>query len=340
MTFCRVLSEAAQSTRECAGRPDCRRRAAIVCRAAALPWLALLAALLAGFAHADTVPGLTVESRRDKQQLEHDVNAFVSAAIVPGHDESLLRWDTPMCPMVAGIAREPGEFILLRLSDIARAAHAPLGPPDCKPNLFVIFAHHPDIFLKLLWRRKPGIFDDQHGIAPVKRFIETPRPIRVWYNNETVDADSGAAFGGALAQSMAIGLGNVDYPVFSHPSSLGSRLTRTTVRALRSVIVVIDSEQIGTLNFGQLSDYVGLIGLAQINLDQDFGPAPTILKLFHPGDAVPSMEMTDWDRALLRALYATSHKGVMQLSEIQTHALRQIATSDAPGNAAPAGENR
>jgi hypothetical protein len=280
-------------------------------------------------AAADSLDQITVQAQRDRDKLKHEVDAFVSSAIVKSNDESLMRWDHPVCPLVAGLDRDLAEFVLHRLSDTARSVHAPLGKEKCKPNFFVIVAQNPGTFLKLLWRRKPRLFDTTHGIVPVKRFIESPRPIRVWYNASDIGVDGGAAFTSALAESAGIGMGMVDYPVHVSPSSLGSRLTRPVVRNIDSAIVVIDPKQVHTLNIGQLVDYVALIGLAQINLDKDLGQAPSVLKVFNASETSPPLEMTVWDRALLRALYSTPQRNVVQLSEMETVAFKDI-TAKAP----------
>ena len=86
---------------------------------------------------ADSLDQITVQAQRDREKLKHDVNDFVSSAIVKSRGESLMRWDHPLCPLVAGLAREPAEFVLRRLSDIARSIHVPLGKETCKPNFIV-----------------------------------------------------------------------------------------------------------------------------------------------------------------------------------------------------------
>jgi hypothetical protein len=274
---------------------------------------------------ADDVSTVTVESRRDHAKLEQQVNSFVASALVrPYSDESLPRWDHPMCPLVAGLPRAAGEFVLARLSQIARAAHAPLGSEKCKPNLFVIVARNPERFLRLWWHRNPALFDTHFGIAPVRRFIETSRPVRVWYNAGMTGGEEGSLFSGMLAMSADAGLGMTDYPVLVEPSTLGSRLTYPAVRAIDSVIIVIDPSLVSTLNIGQLTDYVGLVGLSQINLDKDLGDVPTILRVFGAGGP-PPIEMTAWDRALLQSLYTTTQRSRVQLSQMQTTALKLIA---------------
>jgi hypothetical protein len=43
-----------------------------------------------------------------------------------------------MCPLVAGLAQAQGEFMLARISDIARRAAVPLGDEHCRPNFYIV----------------------------------------------------------------------------------------------------------------------------------------------------------------------------------------------------------
>jgi hypothetical protein len=120
-------------------------------------------------------------------------------------------------------------------------------------------------------------------------------------------------------------------PVYNTlPSQYGSRLNASLVtRDILSVIVVVDGTKVRDLNFGQLSDYIGMIGLAQIDLDKDLGDAPTILNLFRGSEESRPKEMTVWDKALLHALYSTSQRSKLQVSQIQTAALNEIVAGSA-----------
>jgi len=147
---------------------------------------ALVAALvvLTSFAMpsgADSLDQITVQSQRDREKLKHDVNAFVATAIVQSrYDESLERWTyAPICPLVAGLNKEQGEFILARLSEIAKIAGAPLAPEKCKPNLFVIVSPDPEPTLKKLADRHNGEAFNYATGAQLKQFVGISRPIRV-----------------------------------------------------------------------------------------------------------------------------------------------------------------
>jgi hypothetical protein len=272
----------------------------------------------------ESIPTITVEGQRQAKQLKHDVSEFLAAAITKQFGESFMRWDHPVCPLVAGLNREQGEFVLHRLSDVARSVHVPLGKETCKANFFIIVAQNPSAFIKLMWRRWPRIFDTRYGIAPVRRFIDLPRPVRIWYNQADIDADAGVAFNDALAESIGIGLGTVELPTHVM-QGLGSRLKLAVVRNIESAMIIVDPDKVKALNFGQLVDYIALIGFAQINLDKDPGQAPSILKVFSASGAAPPVEMTDWDRALLRALYSTPQRDMMQRSEMETAMFKEIS---------------
>ncbi len=292
-------------------------------------WVTIASPALCPFpaspASADPSPTVTVEAQREREQLRREVEQFVDATIVKPHsDESLLRWKSPVCPLVAGMKREEGEFVLRRLSEVARAAKAPLAGETCTANLYVIVARNPSQFLQLWWQHDRRLFNTQHGIAPVERFIETPRPVRVWYNDYPVDSASGSEIGALLVQSVGPpGAGMRSYPGKVLPP-LGSRLTYTMVRAIGSVIVIIDAQKVTGLTFGQLADYVSMISLVEINPDKGVGEAPSILKVFAEQESAPPQGLSIWDQALLHAVYTTSQKDRAQLSEIQTATLDAI----------------
>jgi hypothetical protein len=307
--------------------------ASSMCRVLSAFTVAIGLSLSAAAISAESLDQITVQAQRDREKLKHEVNAFVSTAIAQSHyDESLERWTyAPVCPLVAGLNKEQGEFILARLSQIAKTAGAPLAPEKCKPNFFVIVSSDPEPKLKQLADRHNGEAFNYETGAQLKKFVETSRPIRVWYNAGTTSIDgvsmvSGFLDTGSIHAKKFAGPNGPEPVVNTLPSQYGSRLNASLVtRDILSVIVVVDATKVRELNVGQLSDYIGMIGLAQIDLDKDLGEAPTILSLFKRSAESRPLEMTVWDRALLHALYSTPQRNKMQLSEMQTVALRDIA---------------
>jgi hypothetical protein len=280
------------------------------------------------------LPKVTIQA---SQELRHQVHSFVTAVLAPPPShESLLRWNKPICPLVVGLPREWGDFILAHISQAARDARAPLAGSRCQPNLFVVVSAQPDQVLKQWMARDPKV-DTRHGIAPLKRFLNSTLPIRTWYNPEPTCA-GGVSRPGSAAAASSIGL---PYPSMgsavgaSNPSGgmgptycdngIDTHLTYGDVRSIAYAIVVADTNQLTRehVKLGQLADYVSLVGLVDIQSGADGGGAPTILRLFHDPNAPEGL--TPWDRALLYSLYNTSQSGKLQLTDMEVSMVRTIA---------------
>jgi hypothetical protein len=64
---------------------------------------------------------ITIEAERDRAKLERRVKTFVSGITTAPYQDSLARWqkEMPICPHVAGLPDDDGEYMLSRLSQIA-----------------------------------------------------------------------------------------------------------------------------------------------------------------------------------------------------------------------------
>ena len=250
---------------------------------------------------------VTVEAQRES--LKRQVRTFVSAITMQRFGDSLSRWEEPttICPQVAGLPRDDGEFILARLSRIARVAGAPLGPEHCRPNFFVIVTEKPNEFLKGLEKKHPEMYTNGYYTL-VRQFETSTSPISVWYNAELYDD-----FGRRLREGSA--------------SGTASNIVFSSMRDLTSVIVIVDTQRVreSGVTYGQLAAYIAMAGLAELRSDPKIDAVPTILSIFStPGKDRPS-GLSPWDQAYLKALYHTSHKDRMQLAEIRTSVMEDIA---------------
>jgi hypothetical protein len=246
--------------------------------------------------------------------VEHRVYAFVNGIThrSRGAEESLERWNAPLCFFVLGLPRLQGEFVLDRLSRLAASVGAALGPPHCHPNFFVIVTPQPEQVLQG-WRKRShdSIFGDA-DLATIRQFLATPRPIRVWYNAYVGTRD-------------ALPLPPDRRGVPADRQAEASRLVWNDVRSLGSVIVVVDSQRVKGLKFGQLADYIGMVGLTEIDLDADLGNAPTLLRLFSASPEPAPAGLTHWDQAFLKALYSSDQSSKLQGSQIALRMVRAVA---------------
>lgn len=254
---------------------------------------------------------VTVEARRRRELIDKQVSHFVYSIVGPAMVESLARWNVAVCIVTAGLTTAEAEFVKHRLSQIATDAGVPLGGPNCGPNFVVIVNPEPEKLLKEWWSEEHRLFNRDRGLGGVNRFIQTAQPVRVWHN----------------ACNAPPGISAHAFSTMAHCGAgvTGSRLTRAVVRAIYSAIVAVDLTKIEGLTFGQVADYVAMVGLAQIRPSPELGEAPTILGLFATSGTDRPKRMTEWDQSFLKAVYATTDGSVTELSQIKLRMSEELA---------------
>lgn len=252
-----------------------------------------------------------------ERQLEH----FLQHVPQLNNGEALARWTDPVCPIVVGMTREQGEYVIRRLFQVARAAGAPvIDTGNCQVNVFIIATAAPGALVKALGDRSPGIYA-RATASEVRAFEETSRPVRAWYKARldalTTDADSPFEGLEGLPRSTR---------VIHHADD--TRLHSNSPFALTSAIVVVDSGQAASVKVGALADYIAVASLTQLQQDADGAGAPSILSLFAtPAGSAPPDGLTDWDTAYLYALYHSRMDDFHQSSTIALHMNKALGFS-------------
>lgn len=292
------------------------------------PVLALVLLSLGGAAHAQpssnaspnkassssaALDTVTISADRERAIIKKKVDEFVSGIVVSRFEEPLKRWRTPICPLVAGLPRDQGEFFLERLSRIAMEAGAPLAPEKCKGNLFLIMTSVPEDLLRAWTRRDTAMFSGE-GASRIRNFINNARAVRVWYNATFVAAD-----GSPLAEFTQLGEG-----ILNNTHARGFRLAYDEVPDIDSVLVIVDTRRAHGISFNQLSGYVSMVGLAEVKPDVRLGDNPSVLSLFSIARTAPETGLSAWDQALLHSLYHTDQADKMQLAEMKTTMVREV----------------
>jgi len=270
-----------------------------------------------------TLDTVTINADRERE-IRRQINKFVSGAVFTYLNDSLERWNRPVCPLVAGLPRERGEFILARVSQIARDSNAPLGSEHCKPNLYIVVTDTPDLLLEKWSKRDRRMFNTCNGMGYVREFLHSRQPVRVFYNAKF--SSDGSQRDASALELDALHIDPSDECIAS--GAAGTRLSYGAIQELTSVIIVVDSRQTPNRNLGQLADYVAMVGLAQIRAKADTGTAPSILHLFREADPLPQ-GLSPWDAAFLHSLYATTQSSVLEVSMIKRRMFDQIAGSAA-----------
>jgi hypothetical protein len=264
---------------------------------------------------------ITVNAKRERAILEHRVDEFVYGITVTPFEDSIARWQkqTPICPLIAGLSQEDGEYMLTRLSQIATTAGASLAPEKCQPNFFVVITSVPDELIAA-WSKRNDLFGRDAYRKRVHQFMNSSMPVRVWYNVQLTDRDGvRCGGGGGLAGSYISAINGI--PICPGAGDLAFG----TVRDISSVIMVIDAGLAKGISFGQLSAYVAMNGLAEIRTHARVGDAPSILHLFSDPASAPPLGLSPWDAAYLKAIYHTEQTDKTQLLAVKDSVVHDLA---------------
>jgi len=133
--------------------------------------------------------GPTVTITAQRAALEPKVTAFVNKIGGSIYEEGIARWHNDVCPLVSGLPAQEGEFILGRLSEIARDTNIPLGKEKCRPNFYILVNEKPAALLRLMDKRNHPYTFGQASPNLIDQFISTPKPVRVWYHTVALSQD-------------------------------------------------------------------------------------------------------------------------------------------------------
>jgi hypothetical protein len=262
----------------------------------------------------------------------------------PNDTMGLARWLVPVCPLISGLSDQDGEFVLGRVSEIARKAGAPIAGEKCRPNLYILISANPAELLRGMERRNRMFTFADAPSSLVDEFIASPRPVRVWYHTR-VDTPEGLpltsfefpelgkqSHGNVFQSNNAEVAGaptptphGTDPGMQTNPWANSSHIILNFVWDIHRVIVVVDQTRLAGVTRGQLADYVAMVGLAQLKADLQLGDTPTILTLFSGTPQAASAGMTDWDQAFLKSLYDTDQRIKKQRSQISRNMVRVLA---------------
>jgi hypothetical protein len=215
-------------------------------------------------------------------------------------DESLIRWNTPICLFAAGWGAKDLSSVLTRLSQISAAAGAPLAGKACTPNFVVISTAEPDQVINAWYAKNKRLFGNASPLQ-IRRFLDSTRsrPVRTWRNID-IGRVATTRFGHFVPSNS-----HADPSPFSGNSPLG----------FLSVFEILDAGRTAGIDLHQLTDYVAMMGLSNIDIDVDVGDAPSILRLFSPAKSF-ALGLSNWDTAFLMALYQTDQSSRSQRFEI------------------------
>lgn len=279
------------------------------------------------------VDDVIVEGQRTREAAE----TFVRSVAAPVRGRKAAVWGDSVCVGVGGMQPEPARYMVDRISDWAASVGLGIEAPGCQPDIFVVATGDGDATARELVRSRPrefrtGVGESDRGGTALSVFQNSGRPVRWWHVSLPVNVDTGAPMARLPGQAPFVAPPEMRRPgEFGSQASIvaPSRLTDESRDVLMQAIIVLDTSALDLADFGQVTDYIALVALAQI--DPDARPArPSILNLFQPGVAQEET-LSRWDRAYLKALYGSyqaNSSAAANLSTIADGVALELARED------------
>jgi hypothetical protein len=288
-----------------------------------LSLISIVAAPVAGATVAPRDPSdIIVQGERDRdKQISHFIRSLTPAP-VRGQTS---RFESGICPAVAGLPDGQQVNIARRIRRVAQAAGIAVEKPGCDPNLVLIVTNDKAALLKKLARQRPDYFP---GWSSGRlRDLERDRyPVAAWHIETSVESD------GRLMPVVTVGSSQNGVPSDAGwTTEMASRLTTVSHRAFIAAVVVVQADALAGLTTTQLADYAAMRALVRTEPTK-FGQSgdSTILSIIDTpmGKPVP-LTLTAWDLSFIRAFYASSRNSYVeyQRSEMQRLMKRNLDRS-------------
>jgi hypothetical protein len=155
-----------------------------------------LGAIACATAGPAATPGTQSQATNDSRRAElyPKVSKYLSDAVAlePAYlspqlhyptEGVLIGWRDKVCPRLTGLPRQDGVLVLTRVLAVARAAGVRMGDKHCSPNLYIFVTSQPEELVKGLEKQNSYEMFGPRGVPYLlDQFVDTPRPVRVWYN--------------------------------------------------------------------------------------------------------------------------------------------------------------
>lgn len=237
---------------------------------------------------------------------------MVVAAAPAQADEPLARFESAVCPGVAGLKREAAETVVGRIRANAEALGLRLAPDgDCDPNILLVMVDDGQAFLERLKDDRSYLFAEITRPERVA-LMNSTGPVRVFLRTRDFSRD-----GMPIPRRETLTQIPQTEMWMAH-----SKIYSATRRDIHTALVLVDRAAVGGLSLDQLADYATFRSLAK-TLPQA-GSQESILTLFDGEGARPG-QLTQFDRAFLGELYSgiPNLPGSARIAELE-HATRAV----------------
>lgn len=265
----------------------------------------LFGLFLAGTATALTAtePEIVVQGQRyTEEQLQSEARDFVTTLAVPSFNNQYSRWNAPVCPVVQGLGEAHARMVTDKVRAIAAEAGARVGKPGCDGNIVIVFTDDARGVYRKVAARNGGMFSTNNvGPAEHKALSQSDMPVRWWYGLSAMDLSGMRASPDRMGGAASSG----DYNSGTLNNYNGGSHIRTGIRMDQfAAAVLVDVKLAEGARLDALAAYVAMVTLTAQRMPSPPVSVRSIANLFVAGRDRET-DLTDWDRAYLKALYKT-----------------------------------
>jgi hypothetical protein len=253
------------------------------------------------------VEEIVVRGRRMSEidsDLRIQVDKFVDEIAAPPMGRGYARWQRHVCISITNLDPKTAQYLVDRIARLALDVGLEPGEPGCRPDVVIAFTTNGKETAGYIVENQPTLLRPygeggvQRGLAAMREFAESDKPVRWWHVSLPVDARTGAPAIRVPGEGLDPGKRRVVN--VAGPSRLHSGIRDE----LKYVIIIVDGPKLqgkGT-TWQQLGDLLALVSLAQVDLEAHPTTFDSILNLFSNPSAYSGL--TDWDLTYVHALYS------------------------------------
>lgn len=296
-----------------------------------MPFASALSLILAGaFAQTPDAPppaeprAIVVQGRRDR---ERQIRNFIRELTPAPNGGQLGRFETAVCPAVAGLPPKQEAMIASRIRRVAEAAGMETGKADCRPNVILIVTNDKRALVKRLQKERADYFPTVRNQYEFDRLEDPAIPVAAWQIEVTRAAD-----GRDLQQDMGGGgVGRTGLYVL-RTTEASSRLKPSTRQYFAASVVVVQADALDGLTTTQLADYAAMRAFVRTDperLKQSAGSSILNVISAPMGTEVPTT-MTAWDLSFLKSYYASrlNSYAASQRSEMREMMIEELESPE------------
>lgn len=229
------------------------------------------------------------------------IEEFVDSHTSVARLGKIARWESGVCPSVAGLPANFVKFITKRVRDVAAAVGAPVDASEtCQANINIVFTTKPQALLDGIRAKEPVMLGYYSSSEQADQMAKVNYVIQTWHATQTVDLRGNVVIDSRYADNSGSAMSS------RAKNSSGSRLGDGIHSSYYRAVVVANPDRLGDYEIGTLADHIAFVALAQPATPDACTALPSILDMTNAAcrREAPVKGLTPADTGYLRGLYS------------------------------------